>query len=234
MNKIEFENIILSDDFINECLKEEVKNKLFSIDPLVKETDGFQQRNPHHCYNLFEHTIRTVKNIDCSDLSDEEIRILKVAAFFHDIGKPDSAIEKPDRLVFYGHPKKSAEIAEPILCKLGYSDEEINRILFYIRNHDMFISFVLPEDNYDPNNVFLKVVCAPNVSEAIAAISRKESDLNPKTKDFLLLLRLCEADAKSQSKLVYNSAGKLIDSMVHKLEIFSRITYIIKEIMLQD
>ena len=36
----------------------------------------FEQRNPHHCYTLFEHAIRTVEGLpkDCSDLLNLDSR----------------------------------------------------------------------------------------------------------------------------------------------------------------
>lgn len=58
---------------------------------------GYNQRNPHHCYDLFMHILHTVDELD-----DQFSILLKTAAFFHDIGKPEVATEKKDRLVFMG------------------------------------------------------------------------------------------------------------------------------------
>ncbi len=227
INRHEFEKIILSEDFLSVSMQPEIKDQLLSIDPAVKAMDGFEHRNPHHCYDLLEHTIHTVNSINCDNLTDNEICLIRTAAFFHDIGKPDSAIEKPGKLVFYGHAKKSAEIALPILLRLGFSAEEAARIQFFIRNHDMFISFVLPTDDYDRNNVFLKVINRENVFEAMADAAKKEKTIDPDKNDFLLLLRLCEADAMAQSEFVYNDSGDMIDSREHKLAKFRSIREII-------
>lgn len=43
----------------------------------VAEMVGFDQRNPYHCYNLFEHSLYTVCNLG-EDVSD----MLRIAAFF--------------------------------------------------------------------------------------------------------------------------------------------------------
>lgn len=80
---------------------------------------AFDQRNPHHYYDLFMHSLHTV------DALDKKASInLRIAAFFHDVGKPQAAMGKQGRLVFYGHAAKSVEIADPILEQIGYSPDE--------------------------------------------------------------------------------------------------------------
>lgn len=101
----------------------------------------YNQRNPHHCYDLFLHTLHTVRFI-----SDDTPIALRAAAFFHDIGKPYVAQDKNGRRVFYGHAQKSAEIARKLLRELGYSFSEIDYTSFYISRQDDFISWVLPSD----------------------------------------------------------------------------------------
>lgn len=105
------------------------------VSVLIGETAAvmvaFDQRNPHHCYDLFLHTMHTVAGI-----KETAPALLRVAAFFHDIGKPIVAMEKQGRLVFYGHAQKSAKVACPILKEMGYSDADIKEICFYIKHHD--------------------------------------------------------------------------------------------------
>ena len=112
--------------------KEDVRRLLNNT---VAQMVKYDQHNPHHCYDLFIHTLRTVDDIGLSFST-----ILRVAAFFHDIGKPSVAFEKQGRLVFYGHAKKSSELAAPILSQLGYSELEKVLICFLISHHDDFIS----------------------------------------------------------------------------------------------
>lgn len=116
----------------------------------VAQMVGYNQRNPHHCYDLFMHTLCTIENLN----HDSPI-LLRVAAFFHDIGKPYVAMEKQGRLVFYGHAKKSAQIAEPILYNLGYNASEIECICFYIRHHDDFISWYCLQSRMTTITLFL-------------------------------------------------------------------------------
>lgn len=115
----------------------------------VAETYGYNQCNPHHCYDLWNHTLHTVDSISSNGLNVDDYLTLRIAAFFHDIGKPQSCQEKENgHRSFHGHPQKSAELTIPILKKIGYSNEEINKICLYIGHHDDFINFAneLPEE----------------------------------------------------------------------------------------
>lgn len=94
----------------------------------------YNQRNPHHCFELFQHSLHTVES-----LYDEASIGLRIAAFFHDIGKPYVSKEKDGRLVFYGHAKKSAEIAREVLRDLQYDTAVIARISFLLST--MMISY---------------------------------------------------------------------------------------------
>ena len=70
------------------------------------------QNNPHHIYNVGEHTM-------CALMQARPDRILRTAILLHDVGKPlcRSTDEKGiDH--FYGHPEAGAKIAEEILRRL--------------------------------------------------------------------------------------------------------------------
>ena len=95
----------------------------------VAQMVNYDQRNPHHRFDLFLHTLHTVQFVGSNSPTP-----LLVAAFFHDIGKPYVAKEKQGRLVFYGHAQKSAEIARQLLRSLGYTRVQTDHICFYIVN----------------------------------------------------------------------------------------------------
>ncbi len=186
---------------------------------------AFDQRNPHHCYDLFMHSLHTVDALDKSSSVN-----LRVAAFFHDIGKPRVAMEKQGQLVFYGHAAKSAEIADPILEQIGYSPDERKVICFYIERHDDFINWVLPADKSNRNNPYLKTITRANVISHI-----NDSNNNPEwcaisINDWLELVMLCEADADSQSWHVFNN-GQLVDSKARKLNRLEKIASILSDII---
>lgn len=175
----------------------------------VAQMVRFDQRNPHHCYDLFTHTLHTVAGI-----KETAPVLLRVAAFFHDIGKPLVAMEKQGRLVFYGHAQKSAEIAYPILKEMGYSDTEIKEICFYIKHHDDFISWVLPEEKYDHENKYLVPIIKENVQKHMEKIDG--DDFLPDKQSWENLLELCYADASAQAEVVVQN-GEVIDTKEHKL-----------------
>ena len=174
---------------------------------------AFDQRNPHHCYDLFLHTMHTVAGI-----KETAPALLRVAAFFHDIGKPIVAMEKQGRLVFYGHAQKSAKVACPILKEMGYSDADIKEICFYIKHHDDFISWVLPEEEYNRENMYLVPITKENMQKHIEKTLKKIDidDFQPNKESWEQILELCYADVSAQADVVIQD-GMIIDTKEHKL-----------------
>ena len=88
------------------------------------------QNNPHHIYNVGEHTM-------CALMQARPDRILRTAIFLHDVGKPlcRSTDEKGiDH--FYGHPEAGAKIAEEILRRLKSDNETRRKTVQLVRCHD--------------------------------------------------------------------------------------------------
>ena len=180
----------------------------------VAQMVGFDQRNPHHCHNLFTHTLITVDGI-----ANREEKILLIAAFFHDVGKTKVAMEKAGRLVFYGHATKSSFIAAQVLKDMGYSPEEIEMITFYVRHHDDFISYALPSDCRNIRNPYITVINELNIRKYVSQMLDKYPNIFAKQDLRMVmmnLLNLCAADIKAQAKYVYMS-NVIVDSMEHKL-----------------
>ena len=180
----------------------------------VAQMVDYDQRNPHHCYDLFLHVLHTVQFVGSNSPTP-----LLVAAFFHDIDKPYVAQEKQGRLVFYGHAQKSSEIARPLLHSLGYTRLQTDHICFYISHHDDFISWVLPAESYDRENPYLIEITVDNVANHIGKVAAGNESL-PNIESYELwsdLLLLCQADALAQTEFVYRD-GVLVDSREHKLK----------------
>lgn len=178
----------------------------------------YNQRNPHHCFDLFQHSLHTVASL-CDDASVD----LRIAAFFHDIGKPYVAKEKGGRLVFYGHASKSAEITRKLLRDLGYDATVIARMIFFIEHHDDFISWVLPSELYDRKNPHMVEITPYNV---ISHIMKADIDsnilLDSGVRDLWGgLIALCKADSNAQSEIVYRGEIK-VDSREHKLKVSAK------------
>lgn len=191
---------------------------------------GYEQNNPHHCYDLMGHSLRTVSGV-LSRIDDVNTyaNLLKVAALYHDIGKPYVAAEKEGRFVFYHHAKKSAELVNQLLPSQGFDKAEVELISFYIEHHDDFISYVFPDETYDKENPYLVEITTFNI---ISHIERYALPLLASSYGIRIwkdLLILCEADVKAQSDNVY-MGGKIIDTKERKLKKLTEIERILHEL----
>lgn len=164
-----FEENLLREDVVEYYLSKTPKELEAELGKEVARMVGFEQKNSHHCYDLWEHTLRTVEGIKPDGLTEEQFKRLRVAAFFHDIGKPDVSKfnEKTGQQVFYGHAQESAEVARSILDYWGYSEEEIDQLSFYIGHHDDFISYKSAEIPYMKNHTYLRGINRDTVLEKL-------------------------------------------------------------------
>ena len=96
------------------------------ISPMV----GLDHRNPHHCYDVWTHTTVAVDHVP------PELP-LRLAMLLHDIGKPDTfSLGEDGQGHFYGHPRRSVELAEGILSRLRFPRRTRERVLTLVRYHD--------------------------------------------------------------------------------------------------
>lgn len=103
---------------------------LFEILPELQPMYKNSHDNPHHCYDIYEHTLIAVESIDPEPT-------LRFAMLLHDCGKP--AVKKFDEngvAHFYGHQRISAEISAQILARLKVSNKFRDEFLFLVSNHD--------------------------------------------------------------------------------------------------
>lgn len=85
---------------------------LAAVIPELGPMIGFDQRSPHHAYDLFTHTAHVVEEVP-PELT------LRWAALLHDVGKvPCFATDETGRGHFYGHAEVGAELADGILRRL--------------------------------------------------------------------------------------------------------------------
>ncbi len=98
--------------------------------PEILPLRGFDQRNPHHCYDILEHSAAV-----CEAVPPEPV--LRMAALLHDIGKPACFFLGEDGVGhFYGHAQRGAETADAILRRLRYDTAGRERITELVRRHD--------------------------------------------------------------------------------------------------
>ena len=219
MNHFQIYTLINSSDVLSllKLSKVELKDLLGSE---LAEMQGYSQNNPHHCYNLLEHTLRTLLGLDFSGLSDTECFELKMAALYHDVGKPKVAFNKNGKTVFYNHAIQSSRIAKKELQFLGVDEITISRVCFLIENHDVFISFKFKEEIASPKNTFIRPITKNNINMLIKKIktqTQAKQGFLPSYRDIIVLLRLCIADSCAQSERVIEN-GKQVDSKTQKLD----------------
>ncbi|SHI90723.1 tRNA nucleotidyltransferase (CCA-adding enzyme) [Clostridium cavendishii DSM 21758] len=93
--------------------------------------EGFTaQNNPHHIYDVFHHTIKTMENID-NNLD------LRLTMLFHDIGKPRAKTTDEKGIDhFYKHQLISYDMANDILKRLKYDNKTIEKVGNLVKEHD--------------------------------------------------------------------------------------------------
>jgi len=101
---------------------------LFEIIPEFEDCQ-FDNVGEHHTKNVIDHIFTTVDNCR-HDI------ILRLAALFHDIGKPSTASMDDDGNVrFYGHQKVSAQMTKDIMTRLKFSNMMIDKVTQLVEYH---------------------------------------------------------------------------------------------------
>ena len=99
--------------------------------PEIKPMFGFEQHNPHHVYDVWQHTVKSEKK-------KKNERILRLTAFFHDIGKPKTfTVDSGGKGHFHGHPEVSDRMADDILKRLKTDNNTIATVRLLIKLHDL-------------------------------------------------------------------------------------------------
>jgi poly(A) polymerase/tRNA nucleotidyltransferase (CCA-adding enzyme) len=98
--------------------------------PELLEGYGLEQ-NRFHQYDVYYHNLASC-DATAKLTDDSEVRI---AALFHDIGKPQSLRSTGDNNTFYNHEVISYHKAKHILRRLRFSNHAIQKILLLVRNH---------------------------------------------------------------------------------------------------
>jgi tRNA nucleotidyltransferase (CCA-adding enzyme) len=109
----ELEKLMKSDDPAKAIRLAHETGMLHYILPEVDDAFGFDQRNPHHNYDLGTHLLQVLDNT-AKQTDDPDVRM---AALLHDIGKPASQWINPE--TGFGHYYHNAELG------VGQNHEEV-------------------------------------------------------------------------------------------------------------
>lgn len=144
----EFNKILLSSFPKEGLLKLDELGLLAQIFPELTNCKGFLQHHPAHSDDVFEHTLKVLKN--ASDLwpyakinSNEtqykdphEVLLLRLSALCHDLGKIHTLTFDSEGIGhFYGHQKVSAELAVNFMKGLKYANKEIDIVELLVLHH---------------------------------------------------------------------------------------------------
>lgn len=192
-----------------------ISGLLTAIFPDLDRLKGCFQ-NHHHHFDGFEHTMRayghleTLLNDPGKILPDTSAKIhqyihknkpalIKCAILLHDIGKPlMKTLDSSGKCHFYGHARKSADMAQKISQRLRFSNHERQFIDGIIRNH------------MKPLSLFTAYEKKTLTQKGITRFYKKCGEYTPA----LLLAAIADTKAK-QNKL--NEKNKALKSFLKKM-----------------
>lgn len=98
--------------------------------PELESGVGMSQ-NKAHIYDIFEHSVRAL-GVAAEKKYKLEIRL---AALFHDIGKPLTKEGEGIDATFYNHDQVGAKIAKRVLRRLNFSNDVVDYVTHLVRYH---------------------------------------------------------------------------------------------------
>lgn len=124
----EFNKILMNNprkiDVLKDC------EMLELIIPEIRSIYGFNQNNPYHIFDLYNHTLKAIEVI-------EQKLYLRLTMLFHDFGKIKTKTTDENGIShYYNHSKESVELAKNILKELKYDNNTIDKVLTLIQYHD--------------------------------------------------------------------------------------------------
>lgn len=182
--RVEFEKLLCGPGAMDVLAK--YRRILAFIIPEIRPMFDLDQKNRHHVYTVWDHTLHAVAHI-------KNTPVLKLCAFFHDIGKPGKmTVDENGCGHFYKHEQLSADLTNQILHRLKYDNVTRQRVVEVIRSHGI---------------VFL-----PTQKQARRLLSRLGEDC------LRLLIELEYADVKSQNPVYTKERVANIDAFSKQVE----------------
>lgn len=93
-----------------------------------------EQNHPHHCYNVGEHILHSMKEVRAD-------KVLRFSMLFHDIGKPEKkTVDEEGITHFRGHAAVSESIAKRVFRQLHFDNDTMNKVSRLVANHEYRIN----------------------------------------------------------------------------------------------
>ncbi len=114
------------------------------MEEVVPEGIKMDQKSSHHKYNLMNHTLEVIKNMDNimrqNNESDKMRGLMNLAATFHDFGKMKSDIQVPHKnypqyMSYIHHEDASARMADDILKSIGVGKDDRDIVNQVVKLH---------------------------------------------------------------------------------------------------
>lgn len=180
---MEFSKLLLGDNIKNTLTLMKDTGVLELIIPEFKATYNFNQCNPHHNLDLFNHIINVVSKVP-ADLE------LRYSALLHDMAKPIVQIFDEEGIAHYKtHEIVGADMARDILTRLKLPVKLIDTVVEIIKKHmvlykditDKKFNKLLSEMGYDNLLRLIEHSIADNSSKNNEVVST-ENDLHERLK----------------------------------------------------
>ncbi len=109
-----------------------------TIIPELTDMVGFDQRSPHHLYDVWTHTAHAVQAIPAEP-------VLRLAMLLHDVAKPACfSLDERGKGHFYRHPARGAEVARRVLNNLRSDNATISAVCTLVAEHDNAFPSTIP------------------------------------------------------------------------------------------
>jgi tRNA nucleotidyltransferase (CCA-adding enzyme) len=192
MKHSELMEILLSERVYDQIKQNETE--IFALIPELKVCKGFEQKNSWHIYDVYEHILHVVAGVEAK-------RSLRLAALFHDMGKP-RAFTLDDEGIghFFGHWDHSVDIFRAYAPQFGLSDPKkrlVENLIFY---HDVNIQKMTDEQI----DKMIAEIGHENI-EALFAI--KKADLLAQSEKYRGLLETIQKQEQSILERVKNAGN---------------------------
>lgn len=196
--------------------------------PEILPAVGCDQRNHHHCYDVWEHIARTVGFIAPEN-------VLRMTMLLHDLGKPDCmTLDEEGVGHFKGHADKSCEMSRDILERLRFDRDSTERILALVKWHDAPIEpteramrRVLNKMTLDGTRELLQVKRADNLAQAPAYLGRQKEIDALET----LLQSILDKDACFSLKQLAVNGNDLLDKGYRGKEIGQALRFLLDAVI---
>ena len=164
------------------------EDRIFSLIPELTPCKGFNQNSIWHIYDVYEHILHVIDNVP-------NVLELRLAALFHDIGKPlTNTIDENNNGHFYNHWNKSKEIFINFANKYKLNKELtllVGNLIYY---HDLNL-----EKNSNEITSIIDKIGKDNIS---LLFDLKRADLLAQSKEYHYLLQEYDKQEEKIKKLI--------------------------------